>query len=123
MHPYLLILTEGLCLQSFEVTQVCGLYLQPGVAGQYGRLVVDRDDDDGDGDRKAAAVQAVGCGRQCEAVLQALRAVVHVVDLARLHLEGSEQKVWTDVRTWQGEMWECVFILKAQNTAKIQQRK
>lgn len=70
-----------------------GLYLQPSVAGQYWRLVVDGDDGDGDGDGEAAAFQGVGCGRQREAVLQALRAVVHVVDRARLHLEESEHRV------------------------------
>lgn len=92
----------------------CGLYLQPGVAGQHGRLVIDGDDDDGDGDGVAAAVQAVGRSRQREAVLQALRAVVHVVDHAHLHLEDSKQRV--------GQRWE-LGSMKCRNVSSSWQHK
>lgn len=77
----------------FKSVRFVRLYLQPGVAGESGRLVVDGDDDDGDVDGEAAALQGVGRGRQREAVLQALRAVVHVVDQAHLHLDDSKQRV------------------------------
>lgn len=66
-------------------------YLQPGVAGQHGRLVVDGLDGDRHGDGEAAPLDLVGGGGQREVVLGGLAAVMQVEDVSQLHLEGNKQ--------------------------------
>lgn len=67
-------------------------YLQSCVACQLGRLVVDRDDSHGDGDGEAPAFDLISGGRECEAVLCAFCAVMHVVDVSKFHLERTKKK-------------------------------
>ena len=72
------------------LAQFC--YLQPRVAGQRGRLVVDGFDGDRHGDWKAAALDLVGRGGEREAVLCGLAAVVHVHDMSQFHLRGDTHR-------------------------------
>lgn len=66
-------------------------YLQSCVTRQSRRLVVDWDDSHWDGDREAPAVNLISWGGECEAVLCALGAVMHVVDVSKFHLEKTEK--------------------------------
>lgn len=66
-------------------------YLHPRVACQFWRLVVDWDDSHTDGDGEAPALKLISRSRECETVLCALRAVMHVVDVSQLHLEETKK--------------------------------
>lgn len=68
-------------------------YLQSRVTCQPGRLVVDWDDSHCDGEGDAPAFDLISGGRECEAVLRAFCAVMHVVDVSKFHLERKKKKI------------------------------
>lgn len=68
-------------------------YLQSRVTCQLGRLVVDRDDSHWDGEGEAPAFDLISGGGECEAVLCAFCAVMHVVDVSKFHLERKKKKI------------------------------
>lgn len=72
-------------------------YLQARVTCQFWRLVVDWDDSHCDGDREAPALNLISRGSECETVLGALGAVMHVVDVSSFHLEERKKD---PVVTW-----------------------